>query len=136
MYTGEEVNSQMALYQKMLESAGAVVEWVKSGDMDCVLKSQLIRIVAFEHPAVDDRDILVTVDCNLFVMSKDILGPLDQFPDMVAWVFQWGSSAWSASKTGETFNQNLIAMRAGTWRNITQYNGDLQSLVERYSLGL
>ena len=33
----------MLQYGEMLARAGAVVEWVQAGDMDCVLKSQLVR---------------------------------------------------------------------------------------------
>ena len=36
----------MLQYGEMLARAGAVVEWVEAGDMDCVLKSQLVRSAA------------------------------------------------------------------------------------------
>ena len=43
IYTEPELNSFMKYYGEMLERTGAVVEWLPAGDMDCVLKSQLIR---------------------------------------------------------------------------------------------
>ena len=42
VYTEQEVNETMVAYGEMLESAGAVVEWVRA-EMDCVLQSQLVR---------------------------------------------------------------------------------------------
>ena len=43
IYTEPELNSFMKYYGEMLERTGAVVEWIPAGDMDCVLKSQLVR---------------------------------------------------------------------------------------------
>ena len=43
VYTESEVNSFMKYYGEMLERTGAVVEWIPAGDMECVLKSQLVR---------------------------------------------------------------------------------------------
>ena len=52
-------------------------------------------------------------------------------PNAKAWVFQYEETAHVTEGRGETFNQNLIAMRAGTWRNITGYSGDIGQLVDR-----
>jgi len=132
VHTFRDMNPEMKRYGEMLESAGAIVEWVPAGGMDCVLKSQLIRLVAFDHPAVEDYDLVVTVDVNLFVMTSHILDPLKDSPDMLAWVFQYEESAHSRQGTGETFNQNLITMRASTWREVLGYKGDLKDTVERF----
>merc|ERR1711892_658302 len=43
VYTENQINAKMKGYGEMLESAGAVVEWLEAGEMDCVLKSQLVR---------------------------------------------------------------------------------------------
>ena len=43
VHTEPALSSFMRVYGEMLERAGAVVEWVPAGDMDCVLKSQLVR---------------------------------------------------------------------------------------------
>ena len=43
VYTEPEVSDFMRVYGEMLERTGAVVEWIPAGDMDCVLKSQLVR---------------------------------------------------------------------------------------------
>ena len=42
VYTEQEVNETMVAYEGLLESAGAVVEWVRA-EMNCVLQSQLVR---------------------------------------------------------------------------------------------
>ena len=44
IYTEPDVTHDMKMYQEKLEKAGAdVVEWIPAGNMDCPLKSQLIR---------------------------------------------------------------------------------------------
>ncbi len=73
--------------------------------MDCVLKSQLIRMFAFGHEAVRPKDIVVTVDVNLFVMTERILDPIYANPDLLAWVFQYDRSASSNNPKGDSFNQ-------------------------------
>ena len=45
VYTEKMITAKMTAYGEMLERAGAVVEWLEAGDMDCVLKSQLVRLV-------------------------------------------------------------------------------------------
>ena len=138
VYNENKVDEMMNAYAKMLERAGAVVEWIKAGEMDCVLKSQLVRLFAGEHPAIGEDDIVMTVDVNLFVMKRSILQPLYTAPDMVAWVPQYEDTASISTGRGETFNQNLIAMRAKTWSSITGYNGSLLHLVNDFKekLGL
>ena len=138
VYTEKNITDTMRAYSSVLERAGALVEWVEAGAMDCVLKSQLIRLFAGENPNVMPDDIVMTVDVNLFVMTKDILLPIITSPWMTAWVPQYEDSASISTGKGRTFNQNLIAMKAKTWCSITQYTGNLTELVERYKkkLGL
>ena len=54
---------------------------------------------------------------------------------MRAWVPQYHDTADITAGTGETFNQNLVAMTAGDWARLTGYlevNRDLESLVQKY----
>ena len=54
---------------------------------------------------------------------------------MRAWVPQYHDTADISSGTGETFNQNLVAMTAGDWARLTAYsevNRDLELLVLKY----
>ena len=132
VYTEPELSDFMRYYGSMLERAGAVVEWLPAGDMDCVLMSQLVRMFAVDNEAVADTDLVITVDINLFVMTKEILRPVLSQPGMTAWVPQYTDTASIPTGRGETFNQNLVAMRAGVWRDITGYQGDIQELVRHY----
>ena len=72
-----------------------------------------------ENAEVGKDDIVMTVDVNLFVMTPDIVKPILSHPDMTAWVPQYHDTVSARKGWGETFNQNLIAMRAKTWQNIT-----------------
>lgn len=76
-------------YASSLENAGATVEQVPTGKIDCVLMSQLIRLFAFRHPKVRDGDVVTTMDVNAFVMTPSILDPLREFPHLRVWVFQY-----------------------------------------------
>ena len=73
--------------------------------MDCVLKSQLIRLFAFGHPLVRPKDIVMTVDVNLFLMTGKIFDPIYQNPDLFAWIYQYEGSAFVTTGYGESFNQ-------------------------------
>ena len=56
---------------------------------------------------------------------------------MRAWVPQYHDTADITAGTGETFNQNLVAMTAGDWARLTGYlevSRDLESLVQKYWL--
>ena len=39
-------------------------------DMKCVLKSQMIRLLAYALPFIRDEDIIVTADVDAFVMTQ------------------------------------------------------------------
>jgi hypothetical protein len=79
--------------------------WVPADGMDCVLKSQLIRMFAFGHPLVRPKDIVMTVDVNLFLMTDKILDPIYRHPDLLAWVYQYDGSAYITTGHGESFNE-------------------------------
>ncbi len=90
--------------------------WVPADGIECVLKSQLIRLFAFGHPLVQPKDIVMTVDVNLFLMTDKILDPIYNNPDFLAWIYQYDGSAYITTGNGESFNQNLIALPARMWR--------------------
>jgi hypothetical protein len=48
--------------------------------MECVLKSQLIRMFAFGHAAVRPTDVVLTADVDLFLMTENILAPIYDHP--------------------------------------------------------
>ena len=45
VYTEQRISSVMQKYGRTLERAGALVEWIPAGNMDCVTKSQLVRYI-------------------------------------------------------------------------------------------
>ena len=68
--TEKDVIPPMEAYAETLRSAGAVVEWVRAGGMDCVLKSQLVRMLAFTATdVIRPEDLVMTVDVNAFPMN-------------------------------------------------------------------
>ena len=69
--TEKEVIPPMEAYAETLRAAGAAVEWVRAGGMDCVLKSQLVRMLAFAASnVVGPDDLVMTVDVNAFPMNN------------------------------------------------------------------
>ena len=102
------------------------------------MRRLFFRLFAGEHPLVLDDDIVMTVDVNLFVMTRDILQHIFSNPGMTAWVplyqllFVDKKFSEKNPPRHKTFNQNLIAMRARTWLNITGYQGNLTNLVNSY----
>ena len=77
VYSEDQVSSELSDYKKELEKHGVRVLLVKTGnDIKCVLKSQLIRILAYLLPFIKPQDIIVTADVDAFIMSYDIFKPL------------------------------------------------------------
>lgn len=68
---------------------GAIIEWVTTDGIDCVLMAQIVRMFAFGHPLVKPDDVVMTVDVNLFLMTGKILDPIYENPDKLAWIYQF-----------------------------------------------
>ena len=109
IYDKNEIDDRRKLYEEQLRQTNVEIRWIKSGDMSCVTKSQVIRTWAFQEPMIEDNDIIITVDVNLFVATTEILKPIFDNPDLKIWVFQWHNVAFVETGIGETFNQNLIS---------------------------
>ena len=90
-----------------------------------------LRMFAGENKNVDDEDIIVTVDCNMFVMSRAVLHYLVKYPNMTAWVPKYYDTIEYQGPDG-TFNQNLVSMKSKTWKDITGFDGKLENLVQQY----
>ena len=82
----------MLAYGQTVEAAGASVEWIPTGGdggTDCVLLSQLSRMLLFQNRGlVRPDDVVVTMDVNAFVMSKKILDPVKFNPGKKVWIMQ------------------------------------------------
>ena len=88
-------------------SYGAVVFLVPTGsDMKCVLKSQMIRLLAYALPFIRDDDIIVTADVDAFVMTKDIYKPL-LLPGRQIWIYRYAFTMG----TGATFMMPFIGIK-------------------------
>ena len=109
VYDENEIEDRRKLYEEQLKQTRVEIRWVKSGDMNCVSKSQLIRMWAFQEPMINDKDVIITVDVNLFVATPNILDPIYEYPDLKIWNYQWHRAAFVNTSIGETFNQNLIS---------------------------
>jgi len=118
VYSEEEISDELKEYKKELESYGAVVFLVPTGsDMKCVLKSQMIRLLAYALPFIRDDDIIVTADVDAFVMTKDIYKPL-LLPGRQIWIYRYAFTMG----TGATFMMPFIGIKASVWKNILQYD--------------
>merc|ERR550539_1120043 len=95
IYDAGEIEDRRKLYEEQLKQTNVEIRWVKSGDMSCVTKSQIIRMWAF-------------------------LEPIHENPNVKIWVFQWHNAAFIDTGIGETFNQNLMAAESRVWRQIVE----------------
>merc|ERR550539_510273 len=124
IYDAGEIEDRRKLYEEQLKQTNVEIRWVKAGDMSCVTKSQVIRMWAFQEPLINDNDIIITVDVNLFVVTNKVLDPIYQNPSLKLWVFQWHNTAFGENGIGDTFNQNLISAESKVWRQIVRSNDD------------
>ena len=109
VYDKYEFEARKILYEQSLKQTNVEIRWVPEDDINCVTKSQIIRLWAFQEPMIDENDLIITVDVNLFVQTKKILAPIYENPNMKIWVFQWYNTAFGKEGIGDTFNQNLIS---------------------------
>ena len=117
VYSEPEISDELKEYKKMLEGYGATVFLVPTGDdIKCVLKSQMIRLLAYHLPFVQDSDIIVTADVDAFVMTKDIYKPL--LLDRKIWLYRYAFTLGS----GSTFMMPFIGITARTWKDILEYD--------------
>ena len=66
---------------------GVVVIREETSSLGCVLQSQLSRMFAFSHDFIDDDDIIITSDVDIFIMDKRIIEPL-KLP-YVIWIYRY-----------------------------------------------
>ena len=119
VYSEEEVSDELKDYKLKLESFGVIVFLVKTGsDIKCVLKSQIIRILAYLFPFVKSNDIIVTADVDAFVMTPEIYQPLIKMPKKKIWLYRYSNTVSS----GSTFMMPFIGAKAHVWREILEYD--------------
>ncbi len=139
VYSEDEPPDDLIEYKEGLEADGVIVRLVPNGDLPCVLKSQLIRLLAFEMPFVGDNDVVVTADVDAFVMTADIVKPIVKLRHRFMWIYRYELTV----ANGYTFMMPFIGARAKTWRQIFEYDGSkdvdgvigsgLKAMIARYS---
>ena len=65
---------------------GIVVIPQKTTSLGCVLQSQMSRMFVFTNTFIQEQDIILTTDVDIFVMSNKIVEPL-KF-DWLTWIYQ------------------------------------------------
>ncbi|TRY81090.1 hypothetical protein TCAL_13644, partial [Tigriopus californicus] len=85
---------------------------VNNGGLDCSLKAQMQRIFVSHIPEIEDDDLVVTGDVDIFPMVPNILEELRR--DYNIWLFQY---ALSETKH-ETFSMSFIAMTKALWKQL------------------
>ena len=128
VYSEAKPSEELIQYKETLEGYGALVKLVPSGGMKCVLKAQLIRILAFGLPEVRPNDIVVTADVDAFVMTPEIAHPLTVLRKKKIWLYRYELS----QNMGYTFMMPFIGARAGVWKDILDYNGSLEEMIKSY----
>ena len=73
VYSEEEVSEELLEYKKELEGYGAKVFLVKTGtEMKCVLKSQIIRVLAYLLPFVQVCDVNIIYLFEIHLQSYSL----------------------------------------------------------------
>lgn len=101
------------------KEAGALIRYHNLTSADdvkygCVATAQVARMMAFQHSAVEDGDIMVTSDADCFPFNANVLDPLTDHPSVDAWVWQY----FHARAKGETFPLSFVALKAKKWREL------------------
>jgi len=130
VYSEPEISEELSNYKKELEKYGTLVYLAPTGsDMKCVLKSQMIRLVAYSLPFIQDQDIIVTADVDAFVMTSDIYKPL-KLLDRQIWIYRYANTL----VTNATFQMPFIAIRKSVWKTLFDYDSS-QDIPENGLLG-
>ena len=118
VYSEPDPSPDLLTYKKDLEDLGVRVFLVPTGlGIQCVLKSQLIRLLAYQLPFIQDEDIIVTADVDAFVMHSDIYRPLT-IPGKKIWLYRYANTLDS----GWTFMMPFIGLKKSVWKTLFNYD--------------
>ena len=139
-------------YVENLEKIGALVVLTEINNCEeCIISSQLIRMLSFNLPEVrfpniydydnystietiicfviyrkvDDEDVILTADVDAFPMKKALMYPIWNFPFFKVWIYQYKHSL----NFDATFPMSFIAMRSKTWKSILYNTNSTQNLI-------
>ncbi len=130
VYSEPNVTYALRRYKEKMEGYGAVVKLVPAGDMECVVKTQIIRMFAYELAEVADDDIVMAADVDAFIMTPKITAPLRLRSRKLIWIYRYELS----HQMGYTFMMQFTAARAATWKKILgRREGEtIEAFVSRY----
>ena len=66
---------------------GVIIVLEKTSSLGCVLQSQISRMFGFRNKFMNDEDIILTSDVDIFIMDKKLLDPLRE--PFSTWVYQY-----------------------------------------------
>jgi len=115
VHTDQTDTQKLEEYKDKLEEEGVVVVVEKAGPVGCVLQSQLSRMFLFTQPGVNDDDIILVSDVDIFIMDNRILQPLKK--NFRTWIYSYGLT----EREGFTFAMSIIGMKARDWREVLDY---------------
>ena len=89
VYNNDVNNSALEEYVESFDRVeGLLIQREQSSSLGCVLQSQLSRIFAFDHKIMNDDDIILTTDVDIFVMDNRIMEPLRS--PFLTWIYEYG----------------------------------------------
>ena len=132
IYDEKTIPPKLIHYKVELEKIGCLVKLFPSGDIDCVLKSQVIRLLAFKLPEVSADDLVMTSDVDAFVMTSDIMRPI-LLLDKKIWIYRYQLSR----DTQSTFMMCFIAASKFTWKELIKFHDQKMSImIEKYNIAM
>ncbi len=130
--SGRQMEADLDAFVKGMEEDGAVVRTVPAEGMDCALKSQIVRMLAYRDPAVSPDDLIVMADADAFVVREDIFGGALDDRSKLVWLFQYENSLRHQS----TFSMSFVAASSSGWRRLLDGAGSAEELVGAHACQL
>ena len=101
----------------------------QSKEVACVTASQTVRLITphIHNSVLTDEDIIVTADVDAFIMTPDILKPLQDRPDVTVWIWEYYYYFITPM-----FPMSFIGARSRTWKELFP-SKDLKYNLDQYS---
>ena len=114
VYNNDVNNSALEEYVESFDGVeGVLIRREQSVSFGCVLQSQLSRIFAFDDEIMNDDDIILTTDVDLFVMDNRILEPLRR--PFLTWIYEY---ELTQSFRPQSFIMSIVTTIAGNSRTM------------------
>ena len=126
IYSEDEISPELESYREELTNLGVHVKLVNSGNFDCVLKAQLIRLMAFDLDMIQRHDLIMMSDVDAFITSNEVLEPLINYPEKQIWIYRYELT----EAKGYTFMLQFISAKASAWRRLMSIAGVVKDVEE------